>query len=92
MHSVVLVKLWVVANFAHEDDDGRCAGEDHIACTLVRLPGIDKVGDTLLKELAVNLDVRHDGGTAACATIEGLDISRAKGGEGKAEKLCENCS
>lgn len=60
MHSVVLVKLGVLVDLAHQNDDGGDAIEEGIAGALVGLPGIVKVRDALLEDLAVDFDVCHD--------------------------------
>lgn len=63
MDSIILVKLGrVLGELAHEDDNGRCAIEDGVTGALVGLPGVDKVADALLEELAVDLDVGHGDG------------------------------
>lgn len=62
MHGIVLVKILNLLDLAHHDDNGRDAIEDGIARSLVGLPGIDEMADSLLEELAIDLDcVRHDG-------------------------------
>ena len=61
MHRIVLVKLRLFINLAHQDNDGRHAAKKRIAIALVGLPCADEVRYALLKELAVDLDVRHDG-------------------------------
>lgn len=60
MDSVVLVKLGVLVNLAHQNDDGRDATEESVSGTLVGLPGIVEVRDALLEDLAVDFDVCHD--------------------------------
>ena len=63
MDSIVLVKLGrILGELAHEDDDRGCAIEDGVASALVGLPGVNKVADALLEELAVDLDVGHGDG------------------------------
>ena len=61
MHRIVLVKLRLLINFAHQDNDGRHAAKKRIATALVGFPCADEVRYALLKEFAVDLDVRHDG-------------------------------
>jgi hypothetical protein len=84
MHGIVLVELGIVLDFAHHDDDGGGAGEDGVAGAPVTLPGIDKVRDALLEELAVDLDIRHV--RAGCssrvrATEEGSKAAAKIGGD-----------
>lgn len=59
MHGVILVEFGDLFDFAHVDDDGRDAAEERIPGALVCLPSIDEVGDALLEDFAINLDVRH---------------------------------
>ena len=68
MHGIVLVEFGVGVDLAHQDDDGGDASKERVSRSLVGLPGIDKVGDALLEELAVDLDVRHDLGDSNRAT------------------------
>ena len=60
MHGIVLVKFLDLLDLAHHDEDGGDAAEHRVASSLVGLPGIDEMGDALLEELAVDLDLRHD--------------------------------
>lgn len=67
MHGVVFVKFWILLDLSHHDDDGRDTGEDAIVGrALVVLPGADEMGDALVKELGVDLDLCHLDGN--CAT------------------------
>jgi hypothetical protein len=61
VHRIVLVKLRIGVNLAHQNDDRRGASEERVPRSLVGLPGIDEMGDALLEELAVDLDLGHDG-------------------------------
>ncbi len=61
MHGIVLVEFGALLDFAHHDDNRGGASEDRVAGPLVGLPGIDEMGDSLLEELAVDLDVCHGG-------------------------------
>ena len=60
MHGIVLVEFGQLVDLAHVDDDGGGAIEEVVARTFVGLPGIIKMQDALLEDLAVNLDVGHD--------------------------------
>ncbi len=59
MHRVILVELRLLLDLAHQDDDGRGAGEERVAGALVGLPCRDKVRQALLERLGVDLDLRH---------------------------------
>lgn len=80
MDSIVLVKLGVLVDLAHQDDDGRDATEESVSGALVGLPGIIEVRDALLEDLAVDFDVchgerRHSGARLKMAeTIKSADV------------------
>lgn len=59
MNSIVLVEFGNLFDLAHHHDHGRGAAEQAILCSEVILPGGNKVGDALLEELAVDLDLGH---------------------------------
>lgn len=59
VNRIVLVKFGDLFNLAHHHNEGLSAVEQAILGAQVILPGSDKVGDALLEELAVNLDLGH---------------------------------
>lgn len=59
MHGVVLVKLGNLLHLAHHDENRRRSTKEPILGSQVIFPGRREMRNTLLEELAVNLDVRH---------------------------------
>lgn len=59
VHGIILVEVLAILGLAHQDDDGRGAVERAFLGTKVILPRAHEVGDALLEEPAINLDLRH---------------------------------
>jgi hypothetical protein len=89
MHSVILVEFRVLLDLAHHNDNRRSTSEDAIVGgALVSLPGTDEMRDALVKELGIDLDLRHLDGTGRGrwqnSVISGFDVGgrlRRDGGE-----------
>lgn len=68
MHGVVLVKGLLVANLPHVDHDGANTTEERVAGSLVCLPAINEMVDSLLEDLAIDGDVGHAGDSNSDST------------------------
>lgn len=60
VHRIVLLELRVLLDLAHHDDNRRYTSKNAaIAGAFIGLPGIDEMGDALLEELSIDLNVCH---------------------------------
>ena len=80
MHRIVLVQLGIVVGLAHQDEDRGGTLKERVARSLVGLPGIDEMGDALLEDLAVDLDVGHDGRFVRIARLGDDKTAQVGGG------------
>lgn len=60
MNRIVFLKLQIFLRLAHQNEEGRCTTKQRVARSLVGLPCCNKMTQSLLENILVDLDICHD--------------------------------